>query len=201
LAVIADLSLLLLTDRSVYLESLMNNPLEIYGYHGTSQTKAESILADGFRLSDNNYDWLGTGIYFFQDAPLRANQWATQQYPEEPAVICARLRLENCIDLFDVGWQPLLKAVYNDFVNEYLSDGQPLPAQNPESSKAHRLDCAFLNYSVKFLAKLGQTAESIRASFVEGERLFPDSAIFDLAHVQVVIKNPKLIQALYLFEI
>jgi hypothetical protein len=62
----------------------MNNHLEIYGYHGTSQTKAESILADGFRMSDNN--------------------------------------------------------------------------------------------SVKFLAKLGQTVESIRASFVEGERLFPDSA-------------------------
>jgi hypothetical protein len=86
----------------------MNNPIEIYGYHGTSQTKATSILASGFRVSDNNYDWLGTGIYFFQDAPLRAHQWATQQYPGEPAVIRAHLRLENCIDLFDVGWQPLV---------------------------------------------------------------------------------------------
>jgi hypothetical protein len=180
---------------------MINSPLEIYGYHGTSQTKAKSILANGFRMSDNNYDWLGTGIYFFQDAPLRANQWAIQQHPTEPAVICARLRLENCIDLFDVGWQPILKAVYNDFVGEYQSDGQPLPAQNPENSKAHRLDCAFLNYSVDFLATLGQTVESMRASFVEGDRLFPDSAIFDLAHVQVAIRNPKLIQNLYLVEI
>jgi hypothetical protein len=100
-----------------------------------------------------------------------------------------------------VGWQPLLKEVYNDFVGEYQSDGQLLPTQNPENSKAHRLDCAFLNYSVKFLASLGQTVESIRASFMEGERLFPGSAIFDLAHVQVVIRNPKLVQALYLVEI
>jgi hypothetical protein len=179
----------------------MNNPLEIYGYHGTSQTKAASILVDAFRLSDNNYDWLGTRIYFFQDAPLRAKQWATQQYPRKLAVICAHLRLDNCIDLFDVGWQPFLKEVYNSFVDEYLSDGQPLPTQNPESSKAHRLDCAFLNYSVNFLSKSGQTLESIRASFMEGERLFPDSAIFDLAHVQVVIRNPTLIQTLYLVEV
>jgi hypothetical protein len=179
----------------------MNSPLEIYGYHGTSQTKAQSILANGFRMSDNNYDWLGTGIYFFQDAPLRANQWATLQYPSEPVVICACLRLENCIDLFDVGWQPILKAVYNDFVDEYQSDGQPLPAQNPENSKAHRLDCAFLNYTVELLASLGQMVESIRASFMEGDRLFHDSAIFDLAHVQIAIKNPKLIQTLCLVEI
>jgi hypothetical protein len=179
----------------------MNNFIEIYGYHGTSQTKATSILASGFRVSDNNYDWLGTGIYFFQDAPLRAHQWATQQYPSEPAVIRAHLRLENCIDLFDVGWQPLLKAVYNGFAREYQSDGQPLPVQNPDRSKAHRLDCAFLNYSVEFLAELGQTVESIRASFVEGERLFPGSAIFDLAHVQIAIRNPALIQTLQLIEI
>jgi hypothetical protein len=86
-------------------------------------------------------------------------------------------------------------------VDEYLSDSQPLPTQNPKSSKAHRLECAFLNYSVNFLAKLEQTVESIRASFVEGERLFPDSAIFDLAHVQVVIRNPMLIQTLYLVEV
>jgi hypothetical protein len=126
---------------------------------------------------------------------------ANEQYPTEPAVTCARLQLENCIDPFDVGWQPLLKEVHNNFVGEYQSDGQPLPNQNPENSKAHRLDCAFLNYSVNFLASLGQTVDSIRASFVEGERLFPGSAIFDLAHVQVAIRNPKLVQTLYLVEI
>ena len=82
----------------------MNESLEIYGYHGTSQTKAANILKHGFRASDNDYDWLDTGIYFFQDAPLRARQWATQQYPDNPAVILSLIRLDNCIDLFDIGW-------------------------------------------------------------------------------------------------
>lgn len=88
----------------------MNDPIEIYGYHGTSRTKAMSIENNGFVASDNDYDWLGTGIYFFQDAPMRAKQWATQQHPEEPSVIRALIRLDNCIDLFDITWQPYSKT-------------------------------------------------------------------------------------------
>jgi hypothetical protein len=55
----------------------MSNSLEICGYHGTSRAKARNILENGFFASDNDYDWLGTGIYFFQDAAIRAKQWAT----------------------------------------------------------------------------------------------------------------------------
>jgi hypothetical protein len=99
----------------------MNDRIEVYGYHGTSQTKAVNILKHGFLPSDNGYDWLGTGIYFFQDAPIRAKQWAIEQHHNEPAVICSLIQLENCIDLFDVKWFPLLKNVYNLFEHQYLS--------------------------------------------------------------------------------
>ncbi len=91
------------------LEQMTTKPIEIFGYHGTSQERATAILSKGFRASDNDYDWLGTGIYFFQDAPMRAKQWATQQHPQDPAVIYSHIQLDNCIDLFDIGWQPLLK--------------------------------------------------------------------------------------------
>ena len=50
----------------------MIEPLQVYGFHGTSIDAAEVILREGFRPSRNAYDWLGDGIYFFQDAPLRA---------------------------------------------------------------------------------------------------------------------------------
>ncbi|WP_310426200.1 hypothetical protein [Chamaesiphon sp. VAR_48_metabat_135_sub] len=179
----------------------MNDRIEVYGYHGTSKTKAASILENGFLTSDNDYDWLGTGIYFFQDAPMRAKQWATEQHPNEPAVICARIRLENCIDLFDVKWFPILKSIYNLFDEQYRSANRPLPKQNPSRSKAHRLDCAFFNFASQLLSDREQTVAGIRAVFVEGESLFPNSAIFDLAHAQIAIKNPALITECYLIEI
>jgi hypothetical protein len=179
---------------------MTNKPIEILGYHGTSQARAAAILSTGFRASDNDYDWLGTGIYFFQDAPLRARQWATQQHPQDPAVICSRIQLDNCIDLFDIGWQPLLKNVYNSFVEQYRDTEQPLPKQNPERSKAHRLDCAFFNFAIELISQ-EQPIDSIRAAFIEGERLFPSSAIFDLAHIQIAIRNPNLIIESHLSKI
>jgi hypothetical protein len=179
----------------------MNDRIEVYGYHGTSQTKAASIIKNGFLASDNDYDWLGTGIYFFQDAPMRARQWAMEQHPQEPALVCAVIQLDNCIDLFDVKWFPILKNIYNLFDEQYRSANRPLPKQNPSRSKSHRLDCAFFNFASQLLSDREQTVSGIRAVFVEGESLFPNSAIFDLAHAQIVIKNPVLIKECYLIEI
>jgi hypothetical protein len=176
----------------------MKKSIEVYGDRGTSQAQAASILRNGFQASDNDYDWLGTGVYFFQDAPLRAEQLARERHPQNPAVICAVIRLENCIGLFDINWVPQLKNVYNLFVQQYRSTDRPLPKQNPDRSKAHRLDCAFFNYASKFLSSEQQPVESIRAVFVEGKRIFSDSAIFDLAHVQIAIKNRALIKQYYL---
>ncbi len=55
-------------------------------------------------MSTNDYDWLGTGVYFFQVAPQRALAWADERYPDSPAVIGSRLVLENCLDLLDISW-------------------------------------------------------------------------------------------------
>jgi hypothetical protein len=77
--------------------SMISPSIQVFGYHGTSKQKASIILLQGFRISDKDYDWLGEGVYFFQDAPYRAMQWATQQYPQDPAVIRALIQLDNCI--------------------------------------------------------------------------------------------------------
>ena len=45
---------------------------EVYGYHGTTKDVALEIKRNGFRASENAYDWLGDGVYFWQDAPSRA---------------------------------------------------------------------------------------------------------------------------------
>lgn len=37
----------------------------VLGYHGCEQEVGEQILCfDPFRLSANDYDWLGSGVYF-----------------------------------------------------------------------------------------------------------------------------------------
>lgn len=51
-------------------------PITITGYHGTRLDAVDGILNEGFRPSKNDWDWLGHGIYFWQDAPYRAESWA-----------------------------------------------------------------------------------------------------------------------------
>lgn len=180
---------------------MISPTIQVFGYHGTSTEKANTILSEGFRVSDNDYDWLGECVYFFQDAPYRAMQWATQQHPQNPAVIRAVIQLDNCIDLLDIKWFPPLKIVYNSFREGYQRFERPLPKQNPTLSKAHRLDCAFFNYATELLRSQRQEMEAIRAVFVEGENMFPSSAIFDLAHIQIAVKNTALIKDCQLIEI
>ena len=180
----------------------LSEPRHIYGYHGTSLEAAQGIIEQGFNVSTNDYDWLGTGVYFFQDAPQRARAWAVERYPDSPAVIGSRLVLENCLDLLDISWFPTIREAYSLFVEAYRQTNQPLPRQNPQRSKAHRLDCAFFNYIVgQILEPQGETVGAIRGIFNEGDRIYPNSAIFDRAHIQIAIRNLSLIAESCLMEI
>lgn len=63
------------------------------GFHGTSAGAAQRILSTGFEISRNEYDWLGDGAYFFQDAPVRALEWARQRFGDDAAVLGAEIDL------------------------------------------------------------------------------------------------------------
>ena len=62
-------------------------------------------------------------------------------------------------------------------------------------SKAHRLDCALFDYAVSSINRSSnQEIETIRSVFVEGEDIYPNSAIYDLGHVQIAVRNTQLIK-------
>lgn len=70
----------------------------VVGYHGTSKYRAARILASGkFIPSENDFDWLGHGIYFWEYGPMRAWQWAKQKHRGEAAVIRAEIELGTCL--------------------------------------------------------------------------------------------------------
>jgi hypothetical protein len=176
----------------------------VYGYHGTSRSRADKIIAEGFQPSTNGYDWLGTGVYFWQDAPNHALHWARKMYQQEPAVIKSRLRLDKtCLDLLDMAdfedpdfWMDS----YNGFTAIYQRMGTVLPTQNPDIPGKRHLDCAFFDYFKVSLSEQ-KSIGAIRSAFVEGKRIFPDSAICDKTHVQIAITNVNLIEYSCIYQI
>jgi hypothetical protein len=166
--------------------------LRAIGYHGTSHAAAQIVLRDGFRVSRNAYDWLGDGVYFFQDAPNRAREWAAQRYGSDGVVIRSIIRLEDCLDLLDIQWNVFLEAAYTSVVEASQRTGVGLPRQ---TAGAHRLDRVVVNYAIDMLLEeYGMTVRAVRGVFGEGGPVFPGSAILDRAHVQIAVRDLSLIE-------
>jgi hypothetical protein len=75
-------------------------------------------------VSENRYDWLGAGAYFWENSPDRAMEWAhfLTQHPQNPEhniakpfVVGAVIDLGNCLDLSDAGSLEIIKEAYAKF--------------------------------------------------------------------------------------
>ena len=174
--------------------------LPVYGYHGTSIKNARTILQDGFELSRNHYDWLGTGAYFFQDAPNRAWEWA-EQHHSEPAVVSALISSENFIDLLDIEWFPILEESHILFVRECEKTGIPIPKQTPKSG-THQLDYAVMNYAIAKVIEVHYDTKvyGVRAAFEEGEPAFKGSHLLNQAHVQIAVRDTSAVKQIRLHK-
>ena len=165
------------------------------GYHGTSRDRLAIIAKEGFRVSENDYDWLGTGIYFFQDAPHRAREWATARHGQSGVVLGAEIEPADCMNLLDTEWFSFLNDAYNGFLEHCKRSGRLLPVQR---GGAHRLDRAVIDYACGALQQAGRTIRSVRAAFSEGAPVFPKSALFSLAHVQIAVRDPSAIRRVWI---
>ena len=177
----------------------MSHRLEfVYGYHGCCKSVADSILSgsDVLLSSENDYDWLGTGIYFWEEAPARAYEWAKKMHPNEPAVIGAKIRLGRCLNLLDVTAYKSLRDTYN-ILKANVS------CQLPRNGKlCHRLDCLVINTATSFAEKvLGLPYDTVRCPFPEGEPVFPGSSILDRSHIQIAVRNQTALAELFAVDI
>lgn len=176
----------------------MESPKIVVAYHGTSGSVAERILAQGFVASANRYGWLGDGTYFFQEVQgfphsglEHAWAWAYRQHPGDAAVVRAKIELVDCVDLLDLGWASRLRFVHDGLVERARLIGRDLPRQ---AGGNHGLDRLLINYVVKVLDDAGSPVRSVRACFGEDSRAaFPGSSLFDLTHVQIVVRDAGVI--------
>jgi hypothetical protein len=170
----------------------------VVAFHGTSRRTAETLVSGvPFRQSENEGDWLGHGIYFWENAPQQAWTWAKQRHKSEAAVVGALVRLGRCIDLFDPTNTQLLDDAHENYLNHCKEIGRETKS-NVNANKY--LDCAIWNHLALSLQAVGQGFESARAVFVPQtanakQRLWARSGVLRNAHIQVCIRQPKNILA------
>ena len=93
------------------------------GYHGCDVRVASKLISlkDSLRLSQNPWDWLGHGYYFWEDSPARAQSWAHAESSrrggsiKRPAVLGAVIDLGNCLNLADSEALNQVKVAHNEY--------------------------------------------------------------------------------------
>ena len=182
-------------------------PITVYAFHGCDESVAEAVFAGETELrpSNNSYDWLGSGIYFWENAPERALRWAQEQHSrnpdliKKPAVVGAVVHLGACLNLMDKASNQPIKETY-DALHEALADAQksrPGLAFPTNAGKLHRLDALVLNITCRFAEINKHPYDTVRAAFIEGEPVFKGSAIQSDTHIQLCVRNPASIVAYF----
>jgi len=124
-----------------------------------------------------------------------AEDWSSRFYRENSVVIGAAIELDDCMDLVDSKWADFLQHAHHELLAK-LEKGKALPPR--QSTGAHRLDRAVINYAVSSLAKRGHHVRSVRAPFYEGNPLYPNSALFTKSHIQIAVRDISAIKELWL---
>ncbi|MGH6909283.1 MAG: hypothetical protein ACREE0_19520 [Phenylobacterium sp.] len=189
-------------------------PKIVVGHHGTRREYADRILGgDPLRARQNNHDWLGTGIYFWQDGEQRARVWAratSRSDGAEPAVIAADVDLDGCLDLFDLRDYRTLLRLYREFerldgldsviqAGLVVVEGRQYTTADPVSDPLTRQpilnkrDSVFIDWAVRVLGHGGRTVRTVRGAFISGHALFPESFLFDWSHAQISVIDPSVI--------
>jgi hypothetical protein len=166
----------------------------VLGYHGCEPTFAEALLRGKTRIEDwqpsqNPYDWLGHGIYFWEFAPRRAKLWGGKG-----GVVGAVIQLGSCLDFTDVSRTQLLEDQYR--ATRALRKRQQLkmPANK---GKRRDLDCLIINELVASLEADRRPFQTVRCPFLEGRRAFPGSGIFRESHIQIAVRDHNCILGVF----
>jgi len=182
------------------------------GFHGCSQELRDEIIngKTALRQSNNPWDWLGDGIYFWQNNYERAYHYASNPPPtvkiDNPSVLGAVFSLGNCLDFTDKKYIDLLKGSFNALNTTAELEGKTLPKNtNPKNNEnsndkiLRRLDCEVIkNVHEKLQVIGGPPFDSVKAAFFEGKEVYDSAGFLDKTHIQICIRNPNLIKGYFI---
>ena len=176
----------------------------VLGYHGCDAAVAERLLKNqSFRPSQNNYDWLGEGVYFWEANPLRGLQFAHEASKRSgssvrrPAVVGAVIDLGYCLDLTTSRGLQEVKTAYRRLRRVSDEAGIEMPQNRPDGLR-HDLDSAVINYLHRLKAEEGKPSfDTVKGLFIESPDLYPGSSFGSKNHIQIAVRNLDCIKGVF----
>jgi hypothetical protein len=180
------------------------------GFHGCDKTVADAVVSQQVThlvSSKNQWDWLGSGVYFWEQNYYRALDWAKylmmnpDMMPEgakpieTPAAVGAIINLGRCLNLLDGQSIELVQGTYKQIKKIFEAAKFPLPTNK---EKAHNLDCVVINAVNMFLASQKKKKyDTARCMFSEGKPIYDGSFFMEQNHIQICVINPNCIKGYF----
>ncbi len=180
----------------------------VLAYHGCDQSVGEKVLRGDADIvsSQNDYDWLGSGAYFWENSSARALKWAEflrdRPVPGTskvriPFVVGAVIAPGNCLDLSEAVSLNVLRDAYEEYAAMMNASSAALPINeggHPGDADLvkRKLDCAVINFLHTSREENGEPPfDTVRCPFFEGAPLFPGARVAERTHLQWSIRDPK----------
>jgi hypothetical protein len=197
-------------------------PNTIIGFHGCDLDVMTKLVnhPNQIEISKKPYDWLGHGMYFWENNYTRALEWAEKRVAEgtfkKPAVFGAILQLGHCCDFLDSKFTNMINGYYQAMEVEYENAGKKLPVNIDSEVDKHKdklirkLDCSTIQFMHEAIEK--QYKEDItekgysdytvfgstRGVFTEGGPAFAGAGIQSKSHVQICIRDMNCIKGFFI---
>jgi len=178
-------------------------PSFILGFHGCDREVGEAVLSGKqphLKPSENRYDWLGHGVYFWEGNYERAMEWACA-HGADPFVIGAVIDLRHCLDLFDRAAIKEVQNTYELLAQLAKQEGWALPRNTGKTPDrpARKLDCMVMNVLLEVSKKEQAQAsgdgvepyDTVRGPFLEGKPIYPDAGFRSQTHIQINVRDPQ----------
>ena len=187
-----------------------HHPSLVFGFHACEREIGEQILSGekGFKASENDFDWLGHGMYFWENSPHRAEAYGQElknirKKLKDPMIIGAIIHLGFCFDMLESLCLDILKTNYSIMTDIYNKANSPIPVNQKAHKKDNdhllrQLDCAVFQFMHNEMKKKEQkTFDSIRGAFWEGNELYPSAGFKEKNHIQICVRNPNCIKGYF----
>lgn len=176
------------------------HPALVLGFHGTEKTVVDRVVNRQdlhLKKSEGRYEWLGHGIYFWENDPQRGLEWANggnaKKKIVEPNVVGAIIDLGLCLDLTTRVALDEVQNAHELIVEAYAKMGKPLPKNRGGTDRVMReLDCQVIQmlHIYREVREL-PAYDSVRAPFLEKDPLY-DGANFRAGnHIQICVIKPE----------
>jgi hypothetical protein len=177
----------------------------VLGFHGCDREVAERLVAgEDFKVSDNEYDWLGPGIYFWESNWARGLEFAHEHMKrkgskiKEPFVVGAVIDLGSCLDLTTKVGIGLVRIAHGVLVEEFEKSGLSLPV-NSKDRMRHNLDCAVIKRAHSIAASSADIGpiQTVKGVFIEGGPAYDGADFAEKTHIQIAVYDSSCIKGVF----